>query len=165
MCVLQSPMSTGIVKYIRKSFFGTKTWGGAPQNFHWGGYGSPAPPSLPPMLSQSAKLDKNEKKPQWSLRPASEHIKGGENNNNKKRQSKTYNSRTPLTATYSQRRALYSGHFILSRRKVHTITPCSFCHVNILIQNIVQTLGVFYLYILFMIGLPSWDTISTNLAQ
>ena len=69
MCVLQSPMSTGIVKYIRKIFFGTKTWGGAPQNFYWGGYGSPAPPALPPMLSQSAKFDKTENK--TSMQPAS----------------------------------------------------------------------------------------------
>jgi len=69
------------------------------------------------------------------------------------------------TATSSQRRALYNGHFSLSRRTVHTITPCSFCHVNILIQNTVQAFGVFYLYILFMIGLPSWDTASMNLAQ
>ena len=69
MCVLKSPMSTGIVKDIRKSFFGTKTWGGAPQNLYWGGYGSPALPAPPPMLSQSAKLDKKEKK--TSMQPAS----------------------------------------------------------------------------------------------
>ena len=90
-------------------------------------------------------------------------MKGGQNK--KKNNQKCTAVEPPLTATSSQRRALYNGHFILSRRTVHTITPRSFCHVNILIQNIVQALGVFYLYILFMIGLPSWDTISMNLAQ
>ena len=74
MCVLQSPMSTGIVKYIRKSFFDTKTWGGALPNFYWrggggGGYGPLAPSAPPLMVSQSAKLDKKEKK--TSMQPAS----------------------------------------------------------------------------------------------
>ena len=66
MCVLQSPMSTGIVQYIRKSFFG-------PQNVGWGshkflleagggGYGPLAPSAPPPMVSQSAKHDKKKKR-------------------------------------------------------------------------------------------------------
>ena len=41
-----------------------------------------------------------------------------------------------------------------------------FCQVNILIQNIIQAFYVFYLNILFMIGLLSlWETVSKNLAQ
>ena len=43
--------------------------------------------------------------------------------------------------------------------------PCSFCHVNILIQKIIQVFCVFYLYILDMTGLTLWDTVSMNLAQ
>ena len=35
--------------------------------------------------------------------------------------------------------------------------PCLFCHVNILVQNVIQFL--FYLYTLDMIGLPLWDII------
>ena len=137
MCALQSPMSTGIVQYIRKSFFGPKTWGGALTNFYWrGAGGGGATDPLLPMLRRLWSLSlpsmtKKRKEPQCCLRPASEHMKGGENNNNNNKQSKTYYSRTPLTATDSQRRAINNGHFILSR----TITPCSFCHVNILIQN------------------------------
>ena len=70
MCVLQSSMSTGIVQYIRKSFFGPKTWGGALTNFYWrGGYGPLAPSAPPPMVSQSAKHDKKEKR--TSMQPAS----------------------------------------------------------------------------------------------
>ena len=134
MCVLQSPMSTGIVQYIRKSFFG-------PQNVGWGSHkflleaGGEATDPLLPLLRRLWSLSlpsmtKKRKEPQCSLRPASEHMKGGENNNLKKNQSKTYYSRTPLTATDSQRRALNNGHFILSQRTVHTITPCSFCQVT-----------------------------------
>ena len=85
MCVLQSPMSTGIVKYIRKSFFDTKTWGGALPNFYWRGGGRAATDPLLPLLRRLwslslPSLTKKRKKPQCSLRPASEHIKGGENN-------------------------------------------------------------------------------------
>ena len=132
MCVLQSPMSTGIVQYIRKSFFGPKTWGGALTNFYWRrGATDPLLPLLRRLWSLSLpSMTKKRKEPQCSLRPASEHMKGGENNNLKKKQSNTYYSRTPLTATDSQRRALNNGHFILSRRTVHTITPCSFCQVT-----------------------------------
>ena len=32
--------------------------------------------------------------------------------------------------------------------------PCSFCHVDILIHDITQAFYVFYLYKLYMIGLP-----------
>ena len=35
--------------------------------------------------------------------------------------------------------------------------PCLFCHVNILVQNVIQFL--FYLYTLDMAGLPLWDII------
>ena len=39
-------------------------------------------------------------------------------------------------------------------------------HVNILIQNIIQAFCVFYLYLLFMIGLlPLRETVDMNLAQ
>ena len=172
MCVLQSPISTGIVQYIPKSFFGPKTWGGALTNFYWrggrGGGGLRTPCSLCSAaygLSVCQAWQKREKNLNAvCVRQASTWrekiiiiIK--------KKQSKTYYIRTPLTATDSQRRALNNGHSILSRRTVRTITPCSFCRVNILIQNIVQALGVFYLYMLFMIGLPPWDTVSRNLAQ
>ena len=163
MCVLQSPMSAGIVQYIRKSFFGPKTWGGALTNFYWRrGATDPLLPLLRRLWSLSLpSMIKKRKEPQCSLRPASEHLKGGENINSKKKkktiknvlQSNSANGHRFTTASSQQ------------RRTVHTITPCSFCHVNILIQNIVQALGVFYLYILFMIELPSWDTVSMNLAQ
>ena len=32
--------------------------------------------------------------------------------------------------------------------------PCSFCHVNILIQKLIQAFCVFYLYTFYTIGLP-----------
>ena len=89
MCVLQSPMSTGIVQYIRKSFFGPKTWGGALTNFYWRQGGEATDPLLPLLrrlwsLSLPS-MTKKRKEPQCSLRPASEHKKGGENNNLKKK--------------------------------------------------------------------------------
>ena len=152
MCVLQSPMSTGIVQNIRKSFFGPKTWGGALPNFYWRGRATvPLLPllrriwslSLPSMTKREKNLNAACVRQASTWREEKIIIK-------KKKQSKTYYSRTPLTATDSQRRALNNGHSILSRRTVRTITPCSFCHVNILIQNIVQALGVFYLYILWL---------------
>ena len=167
MCVLQSPMSTGIVQYIRKSFFGPKTWGGALTNFYWrrGEGGLRTPCSLCSTaygLSVCQAWQKREKNHNAACVQQASTWREEKIIIKKKNQSKTHYSRTPLTATDSQRRALNNGHFILSRRTVRTITPCSFCHVNILIQNIVQALGVFYLYMLFMIGLPSWDTVSMN---
>ena len=42
--------------------------------------------------------------------------------------------------------------------------PCAFCHVNILIQNIIQVFSVVYLYILYMTGLPLWNIVSMNVA-
>ena len=86
MCVLRSPMSTGIVKYIRKSFFGPKTWGGALKFLlEAGGRGGATDPLLPLLrrlwsLSLPS-MTKKRKEPQYSLRPASEHMKEGENNN------------------------------------------------------------------------------------
>ena len=171
MCVLRSPMSTGIVKYIRKSFFGPKTPGVGLSNFYWrrGGGGELRTPcslcSAAYGLSVCQAWQKREKNPNTACVRQASTWRKEKIIIKKKKQSKTYYSRTPLTATDSQRRALNNGLFILSRQTVHKITPCSFCHVNILIQNIVQALGVFYLCILFMIGLPSWDTVSRNLAQ
>ena len=87
MCVLQSPMSAGIVQYIRKSFFGPKTWGGALTNFYWRrGATDPLLPLLRRLWSLSLpSMIKKRKEPQCSLRPASEHLKGGENINSKKK--------------------------------------------------------------------------------
>ena len=157
MCVLQSPMSTGIVKYIRKSFFDTKTWGGALPNFYWRGGGGGRRRRTPCSLCSAAyglsvcqAWQKREKNLNAACVRQASTSREEKIIIKKKKQSKTYYSRTPLTATYSQRQALYNGHSILSRRTVRTITPCSFCHVNILIQNIVQALGVFYLYILWL---------------
>ena len=86
MCVLQSPMSTGIVQYIRKRFFGPKTWGGALTNFYWRRGGGGATDPLLPLLRRLWSLSlpnmtKKRKETQCSLRPASEHMKGGELNN------------------------------------------------------------------------------------
>ena len=42
--------------------------------------------------------------------------------------------------------------------------PCSFCHVNIFIQNLIQAFCVFYLYTFWTIGLPwLWDTCTVNM--
>ena len=44
--------------------------------------------------------------------------------------------------------------------------PCLFCHISILIHDIIQASCVFHLYTVYMIGLPRlWDTVSMNLAQ
>ena len=44
--------------------------------------------------------------------------------------------------------------------------PCLFCHISILIHDIIQASYAFYLYTVYMIGLPRlWDTVSMNLAQ
>ena len=41
--------------------------------------------------------------------------------------------------------------------------PCSFCHVNILIQKLIQAFCVFYLYTFYTNGLPwLWDTYSKH---
>ena len=42
--------------------------------------------------------------------------------------------------------------------------PCSFCHVNIFIQNLIQAFCVFYVYTFYTIGLPwLWDTCTVNM--
>ena len=44
--------------------------------------------------------------------------------------------------------------------------PCLFCHISILIHDIIQASCIFHLYTVYMIGLPRlWDTVSMNLAQ
>ena len=53
-----------------------------------------------------------------------------------------------------------------SKHKLSTILIANVANLNILIQNIIQAFWVFYLYILFMIGLlPLRETVDMNLAQ
>ena len=53
-----------------------------------------------------------------------------------------------------------------SKHKLSTILTANAANLNILIQNIIQAFWVFYLYILFMIGLlPLRETVDMNLAQ
>ena len=53
-----------------------------------------------------------------------------------------------------------------SKHKLSTILVANVANLNILIQNIIQAFWVFYLYILFMIGLlPLRETVDMNLAQ
>ena len=53
-----------------------------------------------------------------------------------------------------------------SKHKLSTILIANVAKLNILIQNIIQAFWVFYLYILFMIGLlPLRETVDMNLAQ
>ena len=154
MCVLQSSMSTGIVQYIRKSFFGPKTWGGAPCSLCSAAYG----------LSVCQAWQKREKNlnaacVQQASTWREEKIIIKKKTIKNVLQSNSANGHRFTTAS-SQQRPLY---FISadSPYNYSLLVLSSY----ILIQNIVQALGVFYLYILFMIELPSWDTVSMNLAQ
>ena len=53
-----------------------------------------------------------------------------------------------------------------SKHKLSTILIANVANLNILIQNIIQAFWVFYLYILFMIGLLTLrETVDMNLAQ
>ena len=56
--------------------------------------------------------------------------------------------------------------YCFSKHKLSTILIANVANLNILIQNIIQAFWVFYLYILFMIGLlPLRETVDMNLAQ
>ena len=64
---------------------------------------------------------------------------------------------------YDQLQQLYFD--FVSFIQLQHCEPCLFCHISILIHDIIQASCVFHLYTV-LIGLPRlWDTVSMNLTQ